>query len=617
MHACLRNRWRGVWRVTLSAVCGGLIFLTPPASSIAQESARDSIRRAREPVAGRYVVKLKNTADADAVALETAGAYRGRLRHVYRHAVQGFTLDLSEAAARSLARDPRVDVVEEDSIVRPAAVQLDPPSWGLDRIDQRALPLDHRYAYVTPLAAVNVYVIDSGIRLSHIEFEGRAFIGGDFVDDDGDNDPHDIDSDDGDPSTPDGVDCHGHGTQMAGTIAGGTVGVAKGATLWALRVLGCDGAGSWSGVIAAIDAVTAEARRPAVVNLSLTGNPNSVADDAIRRSIAGGITYVVAAGNAGEDAANYSPSRVSAALVVGSTAPDDRRSSFSNWGSSVDLFAPGEAIVTAANDGDTEFLAASGTSAATAHVAGVAALYLGANQAALPGTVHAAVLAAATKGVVSDAGAGSPNDLLYSGFFQAEATISVTHPNRSSVNWGVGSRQPIAWTHSLPAGAFVRVLLSRDGGRTYAPIANQVRNASATSGEIAWIVTGPNTRDALVRVESVDGANADVSNSTFVIADPYVRLTAPHGGERWTAGQRVAVRWAHNLGPADEVTIALSKNGGVRYPWVISPRTQSDGVHSVLVEPRWSTSRARLRINWLLRPAIGDASEEAFTILPR
>jgi len=602
-------------RTAMSMTLAALLLLFHTDAPVAQNAARDPVRRARKPIAGQYLVRLQNDADPEAVAREVTAAYRGRLRHVYRHAVQGFTVQISDAAARALARDPRVALVEEDGVVTPAAVQVDPPSWGLDRVDQRVLPLDRQYAFPTPAAAVHVYVIDSGIRITHVEFEGRAFLAGDFVDDDGDGDPADVGNDDPDPAIPDGADCLGHGTHMAGTIGGGTVGVAKSAILWGLRVIGCDGTGTWSSVVAAVDMVTAEALRPAVVNVSLIGSPSAVVDAAIQRSIASGISYVVAAGNQDDDAANYSPAHLGAPLVVGSTGLDDRRSLFSNWGSVVDLSAPGEAIVSAGIDSDTELLATSGTSAAAAHTSGVVALYLGAHPAALPLQVHGAIVVAATTGVIVDPGPGSPNRLLYSGFLSSAPTITVTFPNEA-VNWGRGSRQPITWAHNLPLDSFVRVLVSRDGGRTYETIAERVRHASETSGGLSWIVSGPNTRSALVRVESLDHLAFDTSDSTFVIADPYIRVTAPNGGETWTRDRPVQVRWDDNLGPTDQVSIALSKNDGKSYQWMLAPRTTADGVHRLSVEAGWSTHRARLRVSWLLHSEVADASDATFVIRP-
>jgi hypothetical protein len=561
------------------------------------------------------MVVVRSSTDPEALAVETVATHGGRLRHVYRDSMQGFAVQMSDGAARKLARDPRVALVEEDGVVTAAALQSDPPSWGLDRIDQRTLPLNGRYSSVTPTTGVNVYVIDSGIRATHVEFEGRAFSGGDFVDDDGDGDPRDVANDDTDASTPDGTDCHGHGTHVAGTIGGASVGVAKTAILWGLRVLGCDGFGTWSAVVAAVEKVTAESARPAVVNLSISGNPSAAADEAIRRSIASGITYVVAAGNVADDAGNYSPSRVAATLVVGASTVDDHAAFFSNWGSAVDLFAPGEEITSASIESDTGLVPATGTSMATAHVTGVVALYLGAVPSALPPSAHQAIINAATVGRIGDAGPGTPNRLLYSGFLLPRPRLTVTFPN-AAVNMGRGSRQPITWTHNLGSDSAVSVQVSRDGGRTYHTIDRRVRNTSATSGGMTWVVSGPNTPAARVRVQSLDGATSDVSNALFTIADPYIRVSVPNGGETWTAGQEVQVRWSDNLGPTDEVTVSLSRNGGTTYGRTVILRTYADGIETAVVRRAWSTGRGRLRIAWVTHEHVADVSDATFTIRP-
>jgi Subtilase family/Peptidase inhibitor I9 len=602
-------------RTSIVLLCGAVLMLAGSISSQAQKPPADPVRRTSRPVRGQYLVRLNDNTDADAVALQTVGAFRGRLRHVFRHALQGFAVQLTDAAARTLARDPRVLLVEEDSFVSPAAVQMDPPSWGLDRIDQRMRPLDGKYSYPTPATATNVYVIDSGIRVTHVEFEARAFIAGDFVDDDGDGDAADIGNDDDDPYTPDGHDCVGHGTHMGATIGGLTTGIAKNALIWGLRVIGCNGFGTWSAVIAAIDMVTAEARRPAIVNVSLSGSPNAVADAAIERSIASGLTYVVAAGNEGDDAGNYSPSRVPSAVVVASTGFSDGRSFFSNWGPAVDLFAPGEDIVSAGIESDTHLVSASGTSAAAAHVTGVAALYLASHPSASALVVRSAIANAATPGLVADAN-GSPNRLLYSGFVLRSPALTVTYPNRH-VNWGTGSRQPITWTHELPVNSSVRVLLSRDDGRTFVPIAERVLVSSPAAGGITWLVTGPNTTAARIRVEAADGSASDESDAAFVIGDPFIRLMSPNGGDLWLGNTRAAVRWRHNLGPLDVVSITLSKNGGITYHWPLVPRTVADGVELLTIEPSWSTRHARLRIAWQQHSDVVDVSDGTFVIRPR
>ncbi|HEY9371944.1 S8 family peptidase [Streptomyces sp.] len=325
-------------------------------------------------------------------------------KHEYRSVLKGFSATMSQARAAKLSADPRVAYVEQNATVRMADTQPN-ATWGLDRIDQRDLPLSKTYAYDTTASNVTAYIIDTGIRTSHSEFGGRASVGTDTV-----------------GGGQNGQDCQGHGTHVAGTVGGATYGVAKGVKLVAVRVLDCEGSGTTAGVIAGVDWVTAHAVKPAVANMSLGGGANTSLDDAVKRSIASGVTYAVAAGNGlpilglPANACNYSPARVPEAITVGATDGNDRRASFSNYGTCVDLFAPGVNITSSWKDNDTAANTISGTSMATPHTVGAAALYLATHPTATPPQVSTALTANATPNKIQDPRTGSPNKLLYSRF---------------------------------------------------------------------------------------------------------------------------------------------------------------------------------------------------------
>ncbi|MDT3397491.1 S8 family peptidase [Streptomyces sp. B1866] len=346
-----------------------------------------------------YIVTLDRRAggrSASARGRDVIAAYGGTIRRTYEAALNGYAVRLTAGQARRLAADPAVDQVVQDTAVSLDATQTSPPSWGLDRVDQAGLPLDGAYTYPDGAGAgATVYVIDTGVRISHSDLGGRAVDGYDAVD--------------GDTVAQDG---HGHGTHVATTAAGTAYGVAKAAKVVAVRVLDNNGSGTTSGVIAGIDWVTRNHRGPSVANLSLGGSASTALDNAVRNSVASGVTYAVAAGNSSADASRYSPARVTEAITVGATTSSDAKSSFSNYGPVLDLFAPGSGITAGWNTGDTATNTISGTSMASPHVAGAAAVYLADHPAATPAQVSAALVSGATSGKVTGAGAGSPDKLL-------------------------------------------------------------------------------------------------------------------------------------------------------------------------------------------------------------
>ena len=507
------------------------VLVTLPSSIFAQQPP--SVRRARDPIPGQYIVVMRENADARAMGAATAGLGLGHVTRVYETALSAFAVRTSPAAAAELARDPRVAWVEEDGVATISAVQQNPP-WGLDRTDQRRLPLNLRYAHDGDGAGVNVYVIDTGIRPTHVTFTGRASVAADFVDDDGDGDPTDVGNDDADATRPDGVDCNGHGTHVAGTIGGVDYGIAKQVRLFGLRVLNCGGSASWSTIIAAIDWVTANHHAPAVANVSIQGGASEAVDSAVRRSIAAGVTYAIAAGNFNEDNAGTSPGRTAEAITVGATDETDTRAPFSNFGPGLDLFAPGLVILSASYASDTASVYMSGTSMASPHVAGVAALYLGEHATATPRQVRDALVAAATRDVVSSPGTGSPNLLLYSGFL---VTLSPTPPSVTVLapNGGerlsAGTPYTIQWNASDPDGlAKFDVMVSTDGVN-YSTVCGGL---AGNRRSCTWTSPGPVTTTARVRVTAYDPLGAigsDVSNATFtIVAASPVTLPSP-----WTS----------------------------------------------------------------------------------
>ncbi len=348
---------------------------------------------------GQYIVLLNEGADPRSVAA-VAGVSP---RYVYTAAVNGFAASLNAGQLNAMRHNPAVAYIEQDQPMTASTTQTG-ATWGLDRIDQTSLPLSTTFSYNNTGVGVNAYIIDTGIRLTHSQFVGRVSTGYDAVTAGGNAN-----------------DCNGHGTHVAGTVGGTTHGVAKAANLIAVRVLDCAGSGTTAGVVAGVDWVANNHVKPAVGNMSLGGGASTTLDNAVANAISKGVTMAVAAGNGNmagraQDACNYSPARVASALTVSATSSTDAKASYANYGTCVDIFAPGNSITSAWYTSDVATNSISGTSMATPHVAGVVALYLQSNPTASTSAVGSAIIGGATLNKVTSAGAGSPNRLLFTAY---------------------------------------------------------------------------------------------------------------------------------------------------------------------------------------------------------
>jgi len=499
---------------TTAAVAAAVIL---PAAAVAAE-APIVAEGAPNAVQDSYIVVLKNNALARTAvrgeANTLAGRYGGQVGYTYRAAFKGFSVTLSADQARKLAADPAVSYVEQNRTVQVLADQANPPSWGLDRIDQADLPLNQNYSYSAEASNVTAYVIDTGINYSHADFGDRATFGFDAFTD-GQN----------------GKDCQGHGTHVSGTVGGNTYGVAKKVKLKAVRVLNCSGGGSVATEAAGVDWVTENAVLPAVANMSLyTGTrnePSQVLDTAVKASIGRGVTYVVAAGNFNDDSCQYSPQRVTETINVAATAKTDARASFSSFGTCSDLFAPGQDIVSASYSNNTGSATMSGTSMASPHVAGAAALYLADNPGKTPAEVHAAIIAAATPGKVTNPGANTPNRLLRVNAGTGTPGVSVTNPGAQTGTVGTaaslqlaasGGTSPYTWSATgLPAGLTIASSTGLVSGTpTTAGTYNVTATATAAAGgagsaSFTWTVgtvvtCGPQTNATDVAIPDAGAA---------------------------------------------------------------------------------------------------------------
>jgi subtilisin family serine protease len=420
MRSFLRSLLSATTVALVLAGCSGEPLTALPAEAGVEPMA--TAAEAGEPIPDRYIVVFRDgVPDVRPLAVRMVSAAGGELHYTYEHALHGFAATLPAQAVTGIRRNPNVAYVEQDSVVTIVTTTQPNATWGLDRVDQRALPLNGTYSYDYIGNGVRAYVIDTGILDSHDDFGGRVTSGFTAIAD-------------GRGTS----DCNGHGTHVAGTIGGSVYGVAKGVTLVPVRVLDCNGSGTTSGVIAGVDWVTANHVQPAVANMSLGGGASTSLDTAVRNAIAAGVSYAVAAGNGNwlgreANACNYSPARVAEAITVGATTNTDAKTSWSNYGDCVDWFAPGAGITSAWHTSTSATNTISGTSMATPHVAGAAALYLQANSGATPQQVRDALYEATTKGIVTNSRTAN-NHLLFT-LFDGGGSTPVNQPPNATFTY--------------------------------------------------------------------------------------------------------------------------------------------------------------------------------------
>lgn len=519
---------RGAATAAALLTCGAII-LTPSFAGANTDSTGDPEiigASSTNAIPGEYIVVLKSPGEigtADDVASALTDEIGGDVLNTFNSAISGYSAILSEEEALTIASDERVEYVEQAQTFYAIGEQVSPPNWGDDRIDQRDLPLDQRYAYPDSAGeGVNVYIVDTGIRSTHSEFTGRIRPGYDAVTAGGS-----------------AQDCNGHGTHVAGTAAGSTYGVAKKATVYPVRVLNCQGSGSSADIIEAIEWLTENAVKPATANYSIgcsTACSSPATDQAVKNLVASGVTWVQAAGNSNDDACRYSPQLVPEGITVGNSTRTDGKAASSSWGSCLDVWAPGTDILSSWYTGDDVTRSATGTSMASPHTTGATALYLGEHPAATPAQVQAALVDNASTGKLSGLDAASPNRLLYTAFLaDTPAPVAVdlaaiddqTGKVGQAINLAVavtGGTSPYTFTATgLPAGLTI----------------------SASTGAITGTPTAAATSNVTVTVKDAGSpASTDSASFTFTVTavDPAVCSGTPTASGTLSDGQQVASR---------------------------------------------------------------------------